>query len=101
MLCSFVTAYPFRAPVKLALGDLWYTNPAERDTEHSFLMYFFPNKQAQSQGKTNKPDKYLCWHSLVQPDKLYPAEHLVLSAVQYSSLGPSLCLLPCVQGMAA
>ena len=41
----------FRVPVKLALGDLCYTNPVERDTEHSFLVCFPPNTQAQRQGK--------------------------------------------------
>lgn len=54
----------FRVPVKLALGDLGYTNPAERDTEHSFLVCFPPNTQAQRQGKQTKPDKCLCWPSL-------------------------------------
>lgn len=47
MLCSFVAAYPFCAPVKLALGDLCYTNPVERDTEHSFITNFSPNTQAK------------------------------------------------------
>ena len=50
-LHSFVTTYPFPAPVKLALCDLWFTNPSERGTEHSFLMYFSPNTWTQSQRK--------------------------------------------------
>lgn len=54
MHCSFVAAYPFHAPVKLALCDLWFTNPAERDTVHSFLMYFSPDTQTQSQQKQIK-----------------------------------------------
>lgn len=48
---TLLQKYPFCAPVTLTFCDLCYTNPAERDTEHSFLVYFSSNTQAQSQWK--------------------------------------------------